>query len=685
MKKEFLMVSMLVASLGTTNILEVSVEAQEVKENYKVENKVTKSINREAVYNLIKQFYKGFQNREGDTSGVKYWAEKIISSQLTVADVIERFIDSEEFINMNVSDEEFIKRSYIAILGRTPDYEGLQHWLSFYKKGYSKRYILQRHFYSSEFSIKLAGMGISNKGVINITLNDKRPAVEEVVKQFYEGFHGRVADSSGLEYWTDKIVFEKLSLAEIVDYFINSDEFLNFNNSAEQFIVNSYTAMFGRAPDKEGLTFWMNKYMDGHSKRYILKMHFESPEFKNFVNSVGIKKIGNIKVTEKDFPGEMIAKARIINTEINLRSKPLLSARTDINLKIGTNVTLLDRVKGDETYYKVKVVHNGKIEVGYIRKTVSWKEVVDIYSDNEKNEYLGVISEKYESNGDPGLISTGSGDYGGKSYGAWQFSSTMGSLDEFVNSLNKTNTKFYQRLKNGKNDDGGKFGENFDREWKDIAKESYEEFYQIQHSFIMDKYYNQALRKILAKGNFEEELKSFSARNVIWSTAVQHGVTGSSKILIPRDIETNVYNFINSVYKERGRKDENGQLVHFANNSQAVQDGVAKRFINENRDSIRILNIENGKNVESPEETLIKDKFEAVKKKSLLSEEEASKQIKEYLNDDDIYLTNLEVGEYKNSLGYRVNILSEKLYNDGGNGYLFSIFITENGDIEYIN
>ena len=45
---------------------------------------------------------------------------------------------------------------------------------------------------------------------------------------------------------------------------------------------------------------------------------------------------------------------------------------------------------------------------------------------------LGDLSAQYESNGDPGCISDGYGDPGGKSYGTYQFSSNAGSLGNFV-------------------------------------------------------------------------------------------------------------------------------------------------------------------------------------------------------------------------------------------------------------
>lgn len=45
---------------------------------------------------------------------------------------------------------------------------------------------------------------------------------------------------------------------------------------------------------------------------------------------------------------------------------------------------------------------------------------------------LGDLSASYESNGNPGCVSTGYGDLGGISYGTYQLASNAGSVDAFI-------------------------------------------------------------------------------------------------------------------------------------------------------------------------------------------------------------------------------------------------------------
>ncbi|MCU9811941.1 DUF4214 domain-containing protein [Paraclostridium sp. AKS81] len=48
-----------------------------------------------------------------------------------------------------------------------------------------------------------------------------------MVENFYVGFHGRKPDIGGLNYWADEIISGNRSVSQVVDSFINSDEFKN--------------------------------------------------------------------------------------------------------------------------------------------------------------------------------------------------------------------------------------------------------------------------------------------------------------------------------------------------------------------------------------------------------------------------------------------------------------------------
>ena len=284
-----------------------------------------------------------------------------------------------------------------------------------------------------------------------------------------------------------------------------------------------------------------------------------------------------------------IAKGIITGYTMNLREEPSLNSKVLTTMPPGSKVAVLGRVKGDLLYYHVKYNIDGKSYDGYVSVYLNGSTAVEVYEDNLHQDFIGVLSEKYESNGDPGCISSGEGDYGGKSYGAWQLSSSLGSLDGFVNWLSGENYSFYTKLIEARALDGGSnCGKNFDIAWKELARNHYNTFYNLQHKYTKITFYDDLVRRLSGNSNMERLMQSFAVRNVLWSTAVQHGAYGAYRIINPLSNISNVENFISAVYSERGRINSHGNLVHFPNCSEAVQQGVASRFRREKNDAIKM-------------------------------------------------------------------------------------------------
>ena len=132
---------------------------------------------------------------------------------------------------------------------------------------------------------------------------------------------------------------------------------------------------------------------------------------------------------------------------------------------------------------------------------------------------LGDLSAKYESNGDPGCISTGYNDPGGKSYGMYQFSSKAGTLAEYVSWLQHNGYWFGQEL--------AKYepaSSDFDSAWTWIANgENRDDFAASQHAFIKATFYDPAVQ-ILREHGWDIDKHSYVMQDVVWSRAVQYGV-----------------------------------------------------------------------------------------------------------------------------------------------------------------
>ncbi|MCD7811989.1 MAG: hypothetical protein LUG91_09130 [Ruminococcus sp.] len=131
---------------------------------------------------------------------------------------------------------------------------------------------------------------------------------------------------------------------------------------------------------------------------------------------------------------------------------------------------------------------------------------------------LGDLSKAYESNGDPGCISTGYGDAGGKSYGMYQLSSVMGVVHAYINWLRENGYWFADNLAEYP---VGSLA--FDDTWKYLANSGNRaDFEKSQHEYIKTMYYDRAV-SYLKGAMYDVDKHSDAMKNVIWSRAVQYG------------------------------------------------------------------------------------------------------------------------------------------------------------------
>lgn len=134
---------------------------------------------------------------------------------------------------------------------------------------------------------------------------------------------------------------------------------------------------------------------------------------------------------------------------------------------------------------------------------------------------LGDLSAKYESNGDPGSVSDGTGDPGGKSYVAYQLSLNVASLETFVAWMCEAEdavTRQYGEALTA----CGLATEMFDAKWHEIAELDGEVFLGQQHQYIEKHYYSPAV-EFLAAAMYHIEKHHAVMQEVVWSRTVQYG------------------------------------------------------------------------------------------------------------------------------------------------------------------
>ena len=200
----------------------------------------------------------------------------------------------------------------------------------------------------------------------------------------------------------------------------------------------------------------------------------------------------------------------------------------------------------------------------------------------QENDGLGQLSARFES----GAI--GYDRNGGTSYGKYQIASRVGSMKNFLEFLDGEAPDISQRLrKAGPANTGSRRGGMPDA-WRSIAKEQPERFEALQEGFIRESHYKPAVEAIAERTGLEADKLSPAMREVIWSTAVQHGPAGAARIFDRADDLSGkptdpAYErkLISNVYKLRA-----GQ---FGSSTDEVQAAVHNRFRQEKTLALNML------------------------------------------------------------------------------------------------
>ncbi len=112
------------------------------------------------VEEFVKRFYSKVLGRTADAGGLIYWTDELTTAIGAGSDVARGFIFSEEFTNQNATNAEFVTTLYEAFFNRAPDTGGYDTWISNMENGSTQAEVLDGFLYSQEFNNLCKSYGI---------------------------------------------------------------------------------------------------------------------------------------------------------------------------------------------------------------------------------------------------------------------------------------------------------------------------------------------------------------------------------------------------------------------------------------------------------------------------------------------------------------------------------------------
>ncbi len=112
------------------------------------------------IYAFASRLYECALNRTPDQGGLDYWAKELANRRVTGTAAAYKFLFSDELINANISDEEYINRLYRTFMGREADASGFSYWMSCIANGSSRKDVFDGFSTSAEFTRICSEYGI---------------------------------------------------------------------------------------------------------------------------------------------------------------------------------------------------------------------------------------------------------------------------------------------------------------------------------------------------------------------------------------------------------------------------------------------------------------------------------------------------------------------------------------------
>jgi len=269
-----------------------------------------------SVSTFVRQLYITYLGREADAAGLNDWINKI-QNGLSGPQITAMFFNSQEYIGMATSNEEFLTKLYESCLRRSPDESGFSYWLNELNNGASRDFVLSGFVNSAEYKNYCESMGISttsyspsgsgsgsssstssSSGSSSQTsssssssgsLSPNADKIRAFITFLYSATLDRNPDDSGAQYWYNQITVQGKTGEEVAWGFVFSNEMNNRNLSNEQFVRILYRAFLGREADSTGLSYWLNKLNNGTSRRDVYYGFSRSNEFINRCVDAGFR------------------------------------------------------------------------------------------------------------------------------------------------------------------------------------------------------------------------------------------------------------------------------------------------------------------------------------------------------------------------------------------------------------
>lgn len=244
---------------------------------------------------FVERLYKTCLGRRGDKDGQRNWVEKLLKREITGVECARSFIQSSEYVNKGLTDDEYVENLYIAMMGRNSDAGGKANWVNGLSSGSKTRdEVFEGFANSSEFGTICANYKIEKGSYKAQNISIKNRTQTAITGNLNNPQSAWIKTSA---------VYQEYSFYNPIPYEIRLEEY--YNGSQANYLV-SYENRFNTTPNSSQQWLLMKFYLKNNGSETLEASDIVSPSayYPNFYTRTGASlAIADNAVFSKDRSG----------------------------------------------------------------------------------------------------------------------------------------------------------------------------------------------------------------------------------------------------------------------------------------------------------------------------------------------------------------------------------------------
>ncbi len=255
-------------------------EYSNICDEYEIESR------KDQIAGYVERLYTVILGRASEEPGKTTWTNTLFGNAISAADAAYEFAFTPEFVNQNVSDEEFVTRFYQALLDRQPDDGGLEVWTNALKNGVSRKFVLEGFMESVEFTNLCNKYAVTRGSFTSDEARDENLALTGYINRVYKNAVGTSADADTLNTYASNVLSGETPKSVAYSLYLENQAAREMSN--EDYVAALYRGLFGREPDAGATNYVACLNAEVMTREDAFNELTASQEYANVVAAMGL-------------------------------------------------------------------------------------------------------------------------------------------------------------------------------------------------------------------------------------------------------------------------------------------------------------------------------------------------------------------------------------------------------------